>query len=239
MAERKPYECEYAKLGTKEGWLSSGGLVHEFFGTMFWIFLAGLVEVFKLGVGFQFGLAWVITSSVFDGHFNAFTTLSDMLWGGDALMGLVRLIVQMLAGLAGFHLFDFLGYDVSKAPHHYASSDLHWHDANGFAVGGIYNWLRLLVVLMVYYYASDKLKTGSGWLDTILLLGVTFALGGKNFAFAPNRVWFGPAGSWTTVASTFYYDYLAYGIMGFLAKYLLGIYDGDKTCNFTCPCVGN
>lgn len=235
MAERKPYECEYAKLGTKEGWLSSGGLVQEFFGTMFWIFLAGMVEVFGLGQGFQFGLAWVITTSVFDGHFNAFTTLIDMCYGGDALMGLVRLIVQMLAGLAGFHLFEFLGYTQST----YASTDLHWHNSEGFAVGGIYNWLRLLVVLMVYFYASDKLKTGSSWLDTILLLGVTFALGGSNFAFAPNRLWMGPASGWVGVASKFYYDYLAYGIMGFVAKWLLGVYDGDKTCNFTCPCAGN
>merc|ERR1712226_456085 len=209
---------------------------HEFFGTIFWVFLAGQVEVFGLGAAFQFGLSWEIVTSVFNGDFNAMTTMLKMMLGnGDPLNCAIRLVVQMVAGIVGTILLGYLDYDVSNGV---ASSLALAND--GFSMDGLMNWVKLAIVLMIYFAAGARLKTGSAWLDTMLLLGVTFALGGADFIFAPNRVFFvGVGGVADVFASRFYWDYLAYAICSFVAKYLLDLYDGKDVAmssfNFQLP----
>jgi len=257
------YEPDYEKIKSADGWIGKNSYVQEFFGTIFWVFLAHLANVFGLGVGFQFGLAWVIATSLFKGHFNALTTMLSMMLGGDPLDGFIRLVVQMAAGFFGYSLFYHLGYTGWKVHNDSLLSLVHWEkvyvkalledgswklDAEGngvwvwnnewessFDTAGILQWVRLLFTLLVYFAAAKRLKTGKDWIDTILLLGVTFAIGGKGFVFAPNRWWFCTNGGWVAQAKGFGWDYLAYGITGFIAQYLLNLYDGDSTFDWTLP----
>merc|ERR1711881_694070 len=92
-------------------------------------------------------------------------------------------------------------------------------------------WAKLLVVFMIYFSAAKNLKTGHSWVDTLLLFGLTFAIGGAGFLFAPNRAfffaWKAGEGVVKGCFMRFGWDYLAYAVVGFLSRYLLNIYDGE------------
>jgi len=239
------YEVNYEKVKTADGWVGKNSYVQEFFGTIFWLFLAHLASVFNLGVGFQFGLAWVITTSIFQGQFNAMTTILQLILGGDPLDSVIRLLVQVLAGFLGYSLFYHLGYTdwavynsghLSLVAYKNIVVDEKTVEVSEFSTAGLWEWFRLFLTLCVYFAAASRLKTGHSWIDTILLLGVTFAIGGgAKFAFAPNRWWFCTVGGWVAQAKGFGWDYLAYAVTAFLAKYVLDLYDGDTTFNWGLP----
>merc|ERR1712048_127867 len=239
------YEPDYSNIKSADGWIGpKNSYVQEFFGTIFWLFLASQVQVFGLGVGFQFGVAWVIATSMFSGHFNAMTTLLKMILGGDPLDGVIRLLVQVLAGFMGYSLFSYLGYsnwDMFSADnlalHKMITEGEGENAVSSYDTSGLWAWLRLFLTLCVYFATASRLNLGDNmqWLNTILLLGVTFAIGGADFAFAPNRYWFCLYGDWVSQATVVGWSYLAYAVCGFAAKYVLDLYDGDTTFNWGLP----
>ena len=54
------YKPHYKKLGKVDTWFGADSYTQEFFGTIFWVFLAHLANVFGLGAGFRFGLSCTV-----------------------------------------------------------------------------------------------------------------------------------------------------------------------------------
>jgi len=245
-----------SELGEAKTWLSNntgkdkqakGGYVQEMFGTFFWIFLAGQIEFFGLGYGYQLGVSWIIVSNVFAGQFNSLDTIMRAVHGGDWLDSLIRLIVQALAGFIGTIAFTFFGFGKSEEEHAQSKReagdeppvqageantfDYQWptvHGADGDGSFNIMSWVMLFLTFLVYFFAkkqlaADKGESIPGWLGNILLFGLTFAVAGDGFLFAPNAMFFVGCDGIVGVLSTFWYVYLAYSVCAFLAAYVLHV----------------
>lgn len=237
------YRPDFDRIGSRDGWIGKGGYVHEFFGTVFWIFLAHICGSVGLGdgamgAGARLGLALVITRGMFEGHFNAMVSMLNMVLGADPLDCLIRIVLQIAAGFMGFHLFYYLGYNTSTA--WFTSSgisliDLNVKGTHMFLVDNLWNWLRVFLTLCAYFFARSKLQIGYKWLDCVFLLAITCLLGGSTFAFAPNRVFFAHYSGYIKILCSFYWDYLCYAVCGFAARYLLNLYTGDDKLDWKLP----
>jgi len=217
--------------------------VQEMFGTFFWIFLAGQIEFFGLGYGYQMGVSWIIISNVFAGQFNSLDTIMRAVHGGDWLDSFIRLIVQALAGFLGTMAFTFFGFTHARSKREAGDDepvvagaentyDFQWpslHGADGHnGTFDIMSWVMLFLTFLVYFFAKKQLAADKGesipsWLGNILLFGLTFAVAPAGFLFAPNAVFFVGTGSIVAVLSSFWYVYLGYSVCAFLAAYVLHV----------------
>lgn len=212
------------------------------FGTFFWIFLAGQIEFFGLGYGYQMGVSWIIVSNVFAGQFNSLDTIMQAVHGGDWLDSLIRLIVQALAGFLGTIAFAFFGFEHARSKREAGDEppveagaentyDFQWPSVHGGAGDGSFNvmsWVMLFLTFLVYFFAkkqlaADKGASMPGWLGNVLLFGLTFAVAGPGFLFAPNAVFFTDVAGIVGVLSSFWYVYLAYTVCAFMAAYVLHV----------------
>merc|ERR1711981_1061684 len=226
------YKPEVAdNLGKAGTWLSNkrdadsdkskGGYVEEMLGTFFWIFLATQVDFFGLGPGFKFGVSWIIVSTVFVGQFNSMDTILRAVHGEDWLDAIFRLIFQALAGFLGCIVFGFFGLT--------DGADFSLSDVPSHTAFDIMSWVKLFLTFVVYFYAKTQLQDEKNkdylpaWFGNILLFGLTFAIGGAGFLFAPNRVFFVGVDGIVGVLSTFWYVYIMYAVCGFLAAYVLNV----------------
>jgi len=246
-------------LGNAKTWLSNkkpkdtekGGYVQEFFGTFFWIFLAGQIEFFGLGYGYQMGVSWIIVSNVFAGQFNSLDTIMRAACGGDWLDSIFRLIVQALAGFVGTMAFTFFGFTHLGNPRSKREAgdeapvqdgeantfDFHFPSLHGGDGDGSFNimaWVMLFLTFLVYFFAKKQLaadnkgkeeeeKSIPTWLGNILLFGLTFAIADKGFLFAPNAMFFVGCDEIVAVLSSFWYVYIGYSVCAFLAAYVLHV----------------
>ena len=187
------------------------------FGSFFWIFLATQIEIFNLGDGFKYGVAWIIVSQVFSGQFNSLDTILRAIHGGDALDSLIRLVAQAVGGFLGCWLLSYFGFDLSAA--------------KGGAVAiefNIMNWVMLFLAFVVYYFAKTQFEAETndqlpGWVCNILLFGLTFAVAGDDFLLAPNRVFYVGCDDIVAVLSSFWFVYIQYTVCAFLAAYVLHV----------------
>jgi len=222
------YEVKvHEQLGDEKTWTAKGGYIMEFFGTMFWFYFVNKCNVLNMdgvfALGFQWALGTMITKSLFHGHHNAFVSLVSMIQGGDALDCLLRIVLQMLAGMVGTELFGFFGWGALD----------NFDNGTDFAFwkeGGDWTHLaRLLVVFIVW--KCVKRNAGDHWLNEFFILALVFVIAGEGFHYAPNRVFCVKFVDCGAVFSSFWVTYLAYAICGALANWLIKLFnnafDGD------------
>lgn len=216
----------HENLGKEETWTAQGGYIMEFFGTMFWFYFVNKCDVFGLegvfGLGFKWALGTIITKSVFQGQHNAMCSLVSMIQGADALDCLLRIVLQMLAGMVGTELFGFFGWGALD----------NFADGTDFAFWAGGSWQALVKLLVVFIvWKCVKRNAGDHWLNEFFVLALVFAIAGDGFHYAPNRVFCVKFADSVAVWKSFWVVYLAYGVCGAVANWLIKLFnnafDGD------------
>jgi len=220
------YSFKYDKVMDKDAFLGKAGYLQEFFGTMFWFFLANKMDMWGMGAGLNWGVAFIITNSIFSGHFNALRSLRKMIFNGDICDSLMRMIMQMLAGLCGHWVFGFFNTTATFADS--GPSLMVW---GGDAWKG---HAQLLVALIVYFKMYKAGNDQPFWFFYPFTLWIVFMVGGSGFAFAPNRIFnvaFADAGG----AFKGMGIYVLYAVYGALANFIAGMCDKSGDMNVNLP----
>lgn len=236
---------EYKSLAERDTYFGKKSIMSEFFGTIFWIFLANRMDIMGSGdavngwgVGFNWGLSWIITKAMFEGDFNALTTMSRFFEEGNLLVGFINLLVQMVAGMVGAELYDLLGFGSDTDKFDVSIDKLAYPKWNEWANGAWTQHIILFVALFVYFKIKSAKNTAEpAWFFEIAALAIVFAIGaggadGVQFMFAPNRVFSvkfagdenGKNGA-IDALTEFWVPYTTYLVWGWLAKFFVNLVD--------------
>lgn len=235
---------EYESLISKDTYIGKKeGFVAQTIGTALWFFISTQIDFFNMGTGYNWGVGYIITSSIFgDKSLNAWDSLQKM-WLVEKFClcdFALEFASHILAGLLSFNLFTYLGFsDLDKMNVDFSNEDvakfINADGKNGFSNNGHYDHTWLLISMILFFrltaagnWKNNESRFSPEWLFNILALGVTFSIAGNDtFYYAPNRVFACSCSDFVTSAKWMevWQVYVMYFIYGMVARVISNLWD--------------
>lgn len=207
------YSFNYQKVMAVESFTGAKGYLQEMCGTACFIWLANTIDVGPAGV--SWGLSYLITSSMFSGHFTASRSFCKMVLGGDIVDGFMRMLMQMAGGVLGSMFFSNFTDMSMGSTDHSTPSILDWSDWTA-------HFHLFFALFLLCKFCSSKQEPR--WFFVPVCTAIVFAFAGDGFLFVPNRIF---AVNYDAFCATFmgcWDTYLTYGLWTVAAKFAMGVF---------------